>query len=166
MDLPEDDPEAFERLVQWLYCKTYDSPPFEGKTWEGDQIAFVHLARLYVAADKYVIVSLKNDVVDRWFKAKGNHAYLPRIKEVVDYVYENTLPGSKLKEMVVAQYVWHSSYEWYKLPTTRTRLSKRPEFATDVAIAMSQRIADHKKDPFVLGSSHFHETIADNKGSE
>ena len=165
MDLPEDDPESFERLVQWLYCKTYDISPAGGTPCDNDQIVFMDLARLYVAADKYGIVGLKNDVVDRWYKNQDERNQLPRINRAVDYVYENTAPSSKLREMIVACYVWHIDYDWYKRPATRTKLYKCPEFATDVAIAMSRRIADDQKDPLSLGSSHFHEAIADKTGS-
>lgn len=158
MSLPEDDPEAFERLVQWLYTKSYDILPSVGEYGGDDKMIFMRLAKLYVAADKYGIVRLKNDVVDRWYKFRADHTQLPHVYQAVDYVYENTTSGSKLREIVVASYVWEINYEWYKLNSIRKWLGKRPEFTTDVAIAMSQRVTDSQKNPFLLDSFHFHET--------
>jgi len=165
MNLPEDDPEAFELLVQWLYLKTYNIPQFVGKPHDDDQIGFMHLARLYVAADKYGIIGLMKDVMDRWCKARWEHAQVPFTK-VLDYVYENTTSKSKLRETIVAHYVWNIGYEWYKNPTTKGVLHIRPDFATDVAVAMSERITGNQKNLFSLGSSDSHEAIADTKGSE
>lgn len=158
IDLPEDDPEAFERLVQWLYTKSYDILPSAEEYCDDDKMIFMRLAKLYVAADKYGIVRLKNDVVDRWYKTQADRIQRRNISKAVDYIYENTTSGSKLREIVVAYFVWRINCSWYKRPSTRIRLGKRPEFATDVAIAMSQRVMDNQKNPFLLDSSHFHET--------
>jgi len=158
MDLPEDDPEAFERLVQWLYCKVYDKPHFAGEPCDDDQIGYMDLAKLYVAADKFGIIGLKNDVMDRWCEAHSTTAEAP-FTEVLDYVYENTTSKSKLREVIVAIYVWEIDYEWYQ--DAQQTLRKRPEFATDVAIAMAQKMMDSKQSPFILDSSRFHEAVAD-----
>jgi len=77
MKLPEDDPEVFERLVEWLYCKVFDLPHFVRKARDDAQIIYMHLARLYVAADKYGIIGLKNEVVDRFHKANADKAGRP-----------------------------------------------------------------------------------------
>lgn len=161
IDLPEDDPEAFERLVQWLYTKSYDILPSAEEYSDDDKMIFMRLAKLYVAADKYGIVRLKNDVVDRWYKTQADRIQRPNIEHAVDYIYENTTSGSKLREIVVAHFVWLINYKWYKRPSTRIVLGQRPELATDVAIAMSQRAMDNQTNPFLLDSSYFHETTGD-----
>lgn len=160
MNLPEDDPEVFERLVQWLYWKAFDLPPFVEGASHDAQIIFMHLARLYVAADKYGIIDLKNSVMDRFHKAYADRAGAPRFK-VLDYVYRNTTAKAKLRAFLVASYVWDVHLTWYESDYAQISLCARPEFAAAVAMAMASRLGRNNKNPFSLGSSHFHEAVAD-----
>jgi len=160
MNLPEDDPEVFERLVQWLYWKAYDLPPFV-KGASGDaQIMFMRLARLYVAADKYGIIDLKNDVLDRLHKAYVDRVAITGYK-VLDYVYPNTTAKSKLRAFLVASYVWDVNWTWYQRECAQKMFCARPEFAAAVAMAMASRLGGNNENPFSLGSSQFHEAVAD-----
>jgi len=160
MNLTEDDPEVFERLVQWLYWKAYDLPPFVERANVAAQIIFMHLARLYVAADKYGIIGLKNDVLDRFYKANADRAGPPQLG-LLDYVYEHTTAKSNLRAFLVAKYVWDIEYTWYGSEEVQKSLCARPEFAAAMTIAMASRVEGNNKDPFLLGSTHFHEAIAD-----
>lgn len=157
MDLPEDDPEAFERLVQWLYTKSFDIPPFKGDDCDDDQLVLTYLARLYVAADKYGIVGLKNDVIDHWFTAKED-SQVPDA-ELLKYVYANTTAKSKLRDLIVAEYVWELGFEWYRDDDSKKALCDLPEFAADLAIALATSMDNNDAEsPFLLDSSQFHES--------
>ena len=62
MDLPDEDVGSLNRLVQWLYTKSYEVDDYDS---EEHVLARVwQLARLNALADKYDIVTLRNDVVD------------------------------------------------------------------------------------------------------
>lgn len=158
MTLPEDDAEDFERIVQWLYCKNFELPPFTGERCREDRNCFIKLAKLYVVADKYGIVHLKNKVMDQWCNLRTRTRQKPCMT-VVNYIYENTMPPSKLRDAIVAEYAWNIHFDFYPVKTSRYALQENPEFAVDLVVAMSGRIQHDETNPFHLGSIRFHDTV-------
>ncbi|KAL8766012.1 MAG: hypothetical protein Q9209_007101 [Squamulea sp. 1 TL-2023] len=164
MDLEDDDIETFELFVQWLYIGKVDISPSLCAT-AAIKGHFDELTHLYVLADKYNIVSLKNHVMDVCFAfarkrgmtaGKRSLAAAPRL-ETIEYVYDNTVPGLPMRQFMVAYYVWVISPEWYRQENARSQLRAIPEFGADVAIALASKFDDHPSvSPFEDNSS-FHE---------
>ena len=167
MDLPEDDPEAFEYLIQWLYFKKFlmdkeAERELYTRTVEARREANSHylkLARLYVTADKYCVNELRNEVIDQFYRLQNGLGPRTIPNYVVDYVYANTNARSQLRRLLVANWTWHRRIAWYLEPGTEEILSRRsPDFATDIIISMAARIIGGP-DPFETGNLQFHEGL-------
>lgn len=156
MRLPEDDAEMFEEILQLLYTKTYDILLFGNN--DNDQDGYMRMAKLYVALDKYRMIRLKNDLVDEWCKIQKQEVQIPDMP-LIKYVFANTLAKSKLREAVIADYVWCMHFDWFCQDDTDEWFCKCPEFTVAFAIAMTHRAAGKKPNPFDLGCRHFHEPV-------
>ena len=90
MDLPDEDADSVNRLVQWLYTKCYEVDDYDSE--EHLRARFWQLARLNALADKYDIVTLRNDIVDKFFvifsPLKEGHP--SPSTGLVEYVYTNS----------------------------------------------------------------------------
>ena len=158
MKLPEDDPATMDRMIQWIYFG-YFPVDSEIETKSSDQLQEVLMASvmqfmtLYVAADKYGMIELKNDsfhrMCDLVYKKKVD---LTRDEGLVGYIYENTIEGSKLRAFLLA---WHVSYgpQYFKTHWTEKEVHDHPGFTADVLTGLVARatgkldkmIRDHKK---------------------
>ena len=162
MTLPDDDPEAFESLLQWLYFKDIrlDMTAAQGSGEEAEQL-YMHFVTLYVASDKYDIPGLKDGVVDRLYTCWSQSGSKVPYPDVVHYIYENTAPKSPLRQLVADRWVWGTRLEAYTLPGIASTLRTLPlDFVVDLAIAMAAR-ANGGKDPLncrKTGSLMYHET--------
>ena len=158
MDLPEDDPEAFESLTQWLYFKKFalDQPGFKDSPAKAQRF-YKQLACLYVAADKYNMIELKNETIDRLYGVLDEGGISPNLL-LIDYIYENTTRKSQFRRLLVAWYVWVVDLTWFSRECMFELLAERQEFAADVAINMAAR-ANGRVDPFTIGSLGFHENV-------
>ena len=140
MKLPEDDPETIDWMLQWIYFKAY---PFDRKAAkEGDQqaqIALWQLAYLYVAADKYGITALKNDVVNQLFMFADLASYLPD-DSVVEYIYNNTTPHSKLRQLIVEWHISFVSFKWFKHDVDGSFVRENSDFSADLMTEMAARL--------------------------
>ena len=163
MALPEDDPEAVERFMQWFYFKSLDLT--KGvclKTWNERHW---QLARLNTLADKFDIGLLKNSIVDELFAgSKELDSWVPG-PPVIGYIYENTTETSSLRKLIVEIYVWQMDYDWYTRSDTRAALEIIPTFAADLAIAMSRRVQDPSlESPFHSDPSSYYEDRSTTSG--
>ncbi len=135
--LPEDDPDTFEEFIQWLYTQNYelDKEPEEGIDWMSKS------AVLYVLADKYDVVPLKNDICKAIHKRYNDHE-APRApkpeKELVAYVYKNTSRSSPLRKMLADWYTWHNDRRWFENRSIQKWLLHNPEIAVDLVVGLSQ----------------------------
>lgn len=137
--LPEDDPDTFERFLQWVYSGTYVLSGI-GTDDEVDE-RYIQLVQLYTLADKLEVPALKKSVVDELFVMKSNPDKPPQI-EVISYVYENTRERSPLRKLMVAWLVWHVEYSWYTTPVAASFLAQCPDFAADLVVALARRFVD------------------------
>ena len=147
MDLPEEDIGSVNRLVQWLYTKRYQ---LDGCRPEVNLHAiFWQLARLNALADKHDFVTLRNDIVDRFFKLFKIHKVLrfQLSKDLVKHVYTNSSKRCALRDLPAAVYCWKVDYTWYSEVGVKSKLNSIPAFGGDIAIAMAQRLLG-KEDPF------------------
>lgn len=161
MTLPEDSPDAFEGLTQWLYFKNFpfNETAAKGSPAEAEEL-YLQSAYLYVAADKYNIPELKDDIIDRMCCIQHERGITPPQKTVIDYIYENTTRKSQFRRLLVAWYVWRIKLEWFSGEHMSSFLAERQEFAADLAITMAARITG-KVNPFKTGHVEFREGAED-----
>ena len=164
MKLAEDDPATIDRLIQWIYfgCYPVDS---EIKTESSEQLlevlnaSLMQFATLYVAADKYGIIILKNNVLDRLFDlANQRKVDVTSDRTLIGYIYGNTMAGSKLRELLVEWHVWLVPY-YSKACWTAKDVRDHVDFAADVLTRFITR-GSGDKSPFTSdGSYKFHEKL-------
>ncbi|EEP81268.1 conserved hypothetical protein [Uncinocarpus reesii 1704] len=155
VSLPEDDPDTFERFLQWLYSGRYILSGI-GSDEEVDE-RYLQLAQLYTLADKLEVPPLKHEIIDELFMMKRNPDKPPQT-EVIAYVYENTGERSPLRKLMVAWLVWHVDFRWYSTPNATNFLSQCPEFAADLAVALAQRLgAFSSLSPFYSSPDKYYE---------
>ena len=178
MEIPEDDPDQFELLVQWLYTKKLDLP--NPDTDEAHEERYLQLCNLYVLTDKYRMMGMNNYIIDRFFmmlpKKPAPHSpiskpsFKPVLKspqtKVIIYIYKNTTNDCTLRKLLVAWFV--SIIKHYQLSPQNTAhnfLCTLPEFSADLVIAMTNKLSHTKeKDPMTGGSSAFHDKDPEEKG--
>lgn len=170
MKLPEDDPAVIDRLIQWIYfgCYPVDS---EIKTESADQLqellnaSLMQFATLYVTADKYGIVELKNHVIDQLFDlAIQRKVHMSKNNNLIGYIYENTIAGSALRKLLVEWFVWYYP-RYFKACWTEKDVADHPNFTMDVLARLAARVGG-KSDPFTPGCQYkFHENF-ENKASD
>lgn len=135
MNLPEDDAELFNLLIEWLYGHRYDLPqPIGDKTKDGTR--FMEAMRLYVLADKYGVAGLKSCIAKTIFNTmKDGNVTGPNMDTVA---YQNVSQTSGIRKLLADLYACNINFEWYERATTKARLQKNPEFATDVILSFVQ----------------------------
>ena len=162
MDLPDEDVGSVNRLVQWLYTKCYEVDDYgsqehcDARSWQ--------LARLNALADKYDIVTLRNDVVDKFFAIFSDAKTSPSL-QLVEYVYTNSSRRCALRDLLAAAYCWDFPYGWYGEAVARDCLDSIPGFAADIVLAMAQKLSG-KGDPFKGKASVYHEIVSQEDPNE
>ncbi|KAL8670696.1 MAG: hypothetical protein Q9168_004784 [Polycauliona sp. 1 TL-2023] len=149
MELLEDDAEAFERLLNFLYTGQFDVSPIGDYRATRDR--YFQLVQLYILGDKYVIPILKNGVMALLFdtikspdgSVRTDHTddHDDRVsKSIVRLVYANTFKGSPLRKFMTAFFAWH-----YDLNNESfwERFSNEPEITRDMALCLAQRVGGH-----------------------
>ncbi|CAD6441481.1 8381d201-8d09-46f8-90a6-3cc1c6cbfc1d [Sclerotinia trifoliorum] len=94
MDIPEDEPEAFELFVNWLYRASLPTSSRSGDLhW---------LLSLYIFAEKLCMNELANKTIDA-IQAMTSHPeiYLPLNMEVTKKIWRNTSPTSPLRTFCI-----------------------------------------------------------------
>jgi hypothetical protein len=115
--LPDDDPDTFTEFLNWVYRGTI----FQNQLHP----PLIELFRLWVLAQKFEVPELQNLVVTRCkqkldYQKKG---VLPT--NTINYVYNNTIPGSPLRQMTVnifAQRATKANFSRYREEVPRAFL--------------------------------------------
>jgi len=98
-EFPEDDPEAFDTFIQWLYDDKLDEIEIDKENpWTEPLLGRI---KLYLFAEKYSIDVLADYVIDTILLATEQWRewdFTQPTLEVIQLVYENTLPYSALRK--------------------------------------------------------------------
>lgn len=114
--LPEDDPDIFAIFFHWIFTgKLYPKLTAKGKV----PLSFLEAFRVYVFSDARGIPALGNASINLIFQKSFQDWKCPT--DHLQYVYENTLPGSRLREFIV-----DDALECYNF----TKLAEEPELFT------------------------------------
>lgn len=90
--LPDDDDNAFELLVGWLYSRALRYPEEEKDIGP--------LLELYLMSEKFEIPKLSDDVVETVRAFYHNNEAYPGLRRV-QYIYANTQEDNPMREMMV-----------------------------------------------------------------
>ena len=160
MDLPDEDVGSLNRLVQWLYTKCYEVDDYDSK--EHLQARHWQLARLYALADKYDIVTLRNDIVEEFFALfsapKAVYSQNPSL-ELVEYVYTNSSKRCALRDLLAAEFCWKVSHSRFSRVGVKDWLEGLPALAADIVLAMAQKLLGNG-DPFKGKASNYYEIVS------
>lgn len=110
------------------------------------RVAIYELTSLYVLADQYDMVSLKQyamrmlfDTIKRSDGSFWQDEHVRPYSSHIIYVYENTVRGSPLRKFVAAHWAWHRSLASLADEKSWERLAPCPEFAFDMARLLASR---------------------------
>ena len=148
--LPDDSAILMDTLVQYLYAP---------RSWiQGVRSTMEHL-RLYVLADKYDIVQVKNQVCHWGFFIFETE---PPSKAEVKFIYENTTSKMAIRRFLVDSFVWNGDPTWFSDEANCSWLLSVPDFAVDVcAILAKGFVKKAKAHPFKNDTSVYLEEEAD-----
>lgn len=106
LTLPEDDPQAFELFVRWLYTRAMSPPSTNAATTTTMTLPFTTShppiqtwLRLYVLASKLLVAELENICVNAAWRYYNVGTRRPDIRDV-QYIYENTPEGSGMRRLL------------------------------------------------------------------
>ena len=128
----------------------------------GRSVRFHQLVKLYKLADKLQIACLKNDIIHNFFDAVTDQPTLLPQMAAVCYIYENLVSSSPLRRLMVDWCAWGRSVNSYSDCYIKPTLSKCPEFAVDLAIALAERVGDSDKlSPLYGQARDYYEEVKD-----
>lgn len=99
LHLLDEDPKIFRFYAIWIYNQDLQ---IRGKNDEDLNVC----CRLYILADKLGSAGLQNIVMDVIHKIIKRRRYINLESENVNFVYNNTLPGSHLRDILVDALAW------------------------------------------------------------
>lgn len=104
MRFPEEDVFEFDRFLRWTYLGSY---PLSGFQTDGTaEERLMELARLYVLADRYDVVKLKHNIIDRVYEiGQCTDICTGPSYRVIRYVYANSTRLSFFRKLLVAWYL-------------------------------------------------------------
>jgi len=117
LELPDDDPAAFELFIRWLYAKRASlatSSPFLPINGPADVRQYL---QLYVLAAKHLIEDLQNEVMDivyDYFAPEGEP--YPDLRDV-QYLFENTDSKDAMRILLAV----HASFELFSAKVVEGR---------------------------------------------
>jgi BTB/POZ domain len=99
----EEDPVTFDQLLRWIHG---DEKFISRELGAEVRFNFRILANLYILADKLNIIVLRDNIIkslnDIRFSSTINTHLEPNCEDV-KYVYQNTIPNSKLRQFLAAE---------------------------------------------------------------
>ncbi len=137
VELPEDDPDAFELWVNWIYKHTLpcsDDQPGVPR-YPKLMIQLVTMTKAYTLGDKIGDTDFADAVMDAiTHTVTEDEGMLDRIIETMEFVYKITPESSPLREFLVELYVFRGFPAWF----TYDKSGLSPEFVLDTLIKVSK----------------------------
>ena len=147
--LPNDDVTLTDIMIQSLYAPE--------SRFNGIDTA-MQLFRLYVLADKYDILKVKNKICEHvhlslvhrlGLFAPGKQCSTRPPKLAVKLIYANTTSKTPMRKLLVDWFVWGVDSAWFNDEDNRRWLQSVPEFAVDAWAVLAKNTDKKAKDyPF------------------
>ncbi|KAI9691330.1 MAG: hypothetical protein M1820_009751 [Bogoriella megaspora] len=156
INFADEDAAVVKLYVQWAYtCKIYirDECFEQGDpcTYRGD---YERLVKAYAFGDKIQDVAFRDTLIDAIIALSKtpdakDFCWLP-IKDVVTTVYESTLPGSQLRQLMVDFHAWMGAEDWVNEDIYG-------EFSADLIRALWGRLKVKSTNPLVTPACKYHD---------
>ncbi|MCJ1267625.1 hypothetical protein MMC22_007511 [Lobaria immixta] len=155
MSFPEEDAINFGRFLEWTYGGWYHLSMIEPDGTAEDRI--MELAKLYVLADRYDVVKLKHNIIDRMFDFGWgcSPTYGPPFR-VIRYVYENCTHLSFFRKLVASWYLRTRPYDSPFLNRELVLEDEIPDLVADIRAEFRLR---GDTDPFSRDRIFFYEPL-------
>ncbi|KAJ4529859.1 hypothetical protein HRR80_000614 [Exophiala dermatitidis] len=157
LELRDEDPQAFELLVKWLYQGKIDDVSWMPKDIKWDY-AF-RCQKLYLLCERLGLQELKNQAIDQFRRGCHEAGLVPGPEEMKP-IYEKTLPSSpfrKLVSKIAARQIMDPGSE-RDASAYRDCFAVSPEFAVDVINAIKDGVGGSLfDDPTEGNSCRYHE---------
>ena len=131
--LPDDDAILMDILVQSLYAPRRMIHGVEQRS---------ELLRLYVLAEKYDVVQVK-DKICNWFISAFKTERPSKI--IVEYIYENTTSKAAMRELLADSFSWNRDLKWFSDEANRSWLLSVPELAVDICAVLANNLVKEAK---------------------
>ena len=146
MKLPDDDEGAFEDFAEWLYGGKLRLKP------ASHDARYTALLKVFILADKYHVLELKNTIIERIFHLGKEFAKAPSLTDV-SYVYQHTVEDSGIRKLLADWHAWNIDLGWFERPDVQVFLRQHPDCATDFSVSLAKRfrkaVTDEVDDPFI-----------------
>lgn len=151
MTLSEDDVGAFEDFAHWLYTRGFEILP------EPADAMFIAPLKLFVLADKYHVIDLKNIITEKIFNVEKRLEKAPSLTELA-YTYAHTVQSSGIRKLFSDWHVWNIDLVWFERPYVQMFLRRHPDCATDFSVSLAKRFKTvrNTNDPFQAGMPEEH----------
>ena len=143
VELRQESVTTFEIVYIWLYSRNLNNSGEE----RDEDCTHRQLAEVFVFGDRYDMAALCNATLDeiiRLYEMKGNV-----LAEPLQYIYENTLPSSPLRGLVMATYTTQPKILTGLFRAHREYFLDCPEFLLEFSREM---IKSHTNRPEIGGS--------------
>ena len=117
IELPRDKPNLFSTYLQWAYSGVLVDESTDCEDAARAAI-FSHLAGVYVLADKLGSLALKNCTLDQITSHSQTWNIIPH-PTWVNFVYDNTVENSKLRDWIVDRYIHTAASSCGKLDSVK-----------------------------------------------
>ncbi|MCJ1464038.1 hypothetical protein MMC07_002648 [Pseudocyphellaria aurata] len=153
MDLPEEEMIGFDRFLRWAYLGSYPLAHVEADNTA--EVRIMELARLYVLADRFDVVLLKHDIIDRMFEI-GNRSSEETgpSHQVIRYVFNNSTRLSLFRKLLVAWHLKRRNYGYSHDSRMVALENEIPELRAEMALEARYR---GPINPFARNRSVFYE---------
>ncbi len=153
VQLPEDDPAAFEMFAHWLYFTELNFGKNDG--------AFISLSKAWLLGDKLQAIAFKIAVINELVSS------LDKIRiqmngKTINNIYSRTLPGAPLRRLMVDVFIWEGKIGVFGALHGKGSEDLDIEFAVEVADRFMTLWQNDKKmskttEPYKLNICAYHE---------
>jgi BTB/POZ domain len=152
--LPEQDPEAFDIFLEWVYTRRIrfsPHPPNEDSAAESNAW-WILVTEMYLLAHYLQVTSFGNEVIDLIGRSITRKEVLRNPQsDAIHLVYNSTVDRCGLRNLFVALNVWRPHLQcWTVVNGWKDYLEGCPaEFSQDLVVSLIRKNHQLDQDPFV-----------------
>jgi BTB/POZ domain len=152
--LPEQDPEAFDIFMDWVYTGLiiFDPHPPNEESATESKAWWILVTQMYLLAHYLQSTSFGNDVIDFIGLSITRHEVLKNPQsDAIHLAYNSTLDGCGLRKLFVALNVWRPHLDrWTHVSAWKDYLEACPaEFSQDLVVSLVRKNYELDEDPFI-----------------
>ncbi|CAD0023988.1 unnamed protein product [Aureobasidium pullulans] len=117
--MPQEDPYLFEIVVSWCYTRKLQDMADKA----GSEMDYLDLINLWIFGDKHIIPALQDAVMDAFMQKNAAVKHIPSC--YILHIYENTMPRSQMRRVVIDLVAYTGGLDEYDIVTIRFEKTKR-----------------------------------------